>query len=186
MEARKTETWKLKRWFNVYAPKVLGGEVIAEVPASDEKSMVGRNIEINLSWLTKKPEHSFMGATLHVTGAEGTSAQTELKRLEQSYSYTHSLARRYSSVIYTVDKVKDKNGRELVVKLIIVTRDRITTTKKTAIRKMISEFTRNYVAGMDYEDFVKSVIEERFQSEGASRVKSIVPVKRLEVRKLEL
>ncbi|MEM0202134.1 MAG: hypothetical protein QXR73_03065 [Candidatus Micrarchaeaceae archaeon] len=185
MEARKTDTWKLKKWFNVYEPKVLGEEVIAEIPADSDKSIVGRNLEINLSWLTKKPEHSFMSATLRIIGAEGDSAQTELTRLEQSYSYTHSLARRYSSVIHTVDKVKDKNGKEFIVKLIAVTRDRVATTKKTAIRKMLSSFVRNYVAASSYDDFIKSVIEEKFQGESASQIKRIAPIKSVNVRKVE-
>ena len=106
---KSAEKWKSKVWFNVYPPKLLGESAIGEIPANDEKAVMGRMIKVSMSWITHKPEHSFMVVGLRVNNINGNRANTELDSLELTFSYTHSLVKRRSSVIYTVDNVKDKN-----------------------------------------------------------------------------
>ncbi len=182
----KIDKWKSKKWFNIYAPKILGGEVIGEMPANSEKDGIGRVIKVSLSWLTKNPSHSFMTVGLRVKNIDGNSAQTELDYLEQTYSYTHSLVRRYNSAIYTVDMLKDKEGKEIALKLLVVTRNKTASPKKTAIRKSLSEFSKTYIASKSSDEFIKSVIDGSFQTDAIGRIKNIAPISKLEVKKIEL
>ncbi len=183
---KATEKWKNKKWFNIYTPEVLGGNVISEVPAADEKSIIGRVIKVSLSWITQNPAHSFMTVGLRVKSAEGNSAHTDLDYLEETYSYIHSLVRRFSSAIYTVDKLSDKNKRSFVLKLLIVTRDRVATPKKTLIRHEISKYANEVAPTMSVEELFTSIMSGKFQSDGISRIKKLAPINKLEVKKLEL
>src|SRR5271155_4863060 len=107
MAQKSAEKWKSKLWFNVYPPKMLGEAAIGEIPADDEKNVIGRVMKVSMSWITHKPEHSFMVVGLRVINVNGNSAHTDLKFIEQTYSYIHSLVKRHSSAVYTVDKLTD-------------------------------------------------------------------------------
>lgn len=187
MAVQKTaEKWKEKQWYNVIAPVVFGEQVIGEIPAKDDDAVRGRVIRVSLAWITKNPQHSLMATGLRVTQASNGTARTSLDYLEETYSYTHSLVRRHSSAIYTIDNVKAKDGKSFVLKLLLVTRDKIKTPKKTAIRKAVSQFAREYISGLALEDFIKTVMDNRFQSEGAKKVRNIADIAKFEVKKMEL
>lgn len=187
MAVQKTaEKWKEKQWYNVYAPKVFGEPLISEIPAADDKSVMGRVIKVSLSWITKNPQHALMSVGLRVYQAGNGTAQTNLDYLEETYSYTHSLVKRHSSAIYTIDNVRSRDGKDFVLKLLLVTRSKIKTPKKTSIRKLVSAFAREYISAIDLDDFIKSVIDGKFQGEGAKRVQNIASIGKFEVKKIEL
>ncbi|HVA83198.1 MAG TPA: hypothetical protein VNF06_03480 [Candidatus Aquilonibacter sp.] len=183
---KSIEKWKTKQWFNVHTPKILGDSIIGEIPAQDEKAVLGRVIKVSLSWITKNPAHSFMTIGLRVISANGDAAQTEIHYLEQVYSYTHSLVRRGSSAVYTVSKLKDKEGKPVVLKLIGISRYKINTPKKHGIRRELAKFTTEYVGSKSVEEFVKAVIEGGFQVEAMKVANRIAPMGKLEVKKIEL
>ncbi len=180
------EKWKEKKWFNVYPPEQLGSNIIGEMPADDDSRMMGRVIKSSMSWITNRMEHSFMVVGLKVIDVNGNSAHTELQYLEQTYSYLHSLVRRHSSAIYTVDKLKDSKGRDLVLKLLIVTRNKITTTKRKAIRADISKLAKEIASGKESGELIKSVIDGSFQSECVKKISNIADIAKLEIKKIEL
>lgn len=183
---KSQEKWKAKRWFNVYTPKILGEEIIGEMPGDDELKVNGRLLKVSLSWVTKNPAHAFMGVGLRVTKAEGNSAHTSLKYIESNYSYVHSLIRRYSTALYTVDKLKDKAGSPFVLKLIVVTRNRISTPQKRGMRKLLSAFVKDYAASRSTEEILKSIMDGSMQADGIKSIKKIAHIGKFEVKKLEL
>ncbi len=180
------EKWKEKKWFNVYPPPLLGNNIIGEMPADDDNRMMGRIIKSSMSWITNKMEHSFMIVGLKVIEVNGNSAQTELQYLEQTYSYLHSLVKRRSSAIYTVDKLKDSAGKSVVLKLLVITRNKITTTKRKAIRSKISEFSKELVSKKEGSELIKDIIEGNFQKECIKNVNNIAEISKLEIKKIEL
>ena len=180
------EKWKSKQWFNVYTPKLFGEKVIGEIPAGDEKAVVGRVIKVSLAWITQRPEHSYILIGLKITGSDGNAAHTELSYVEQTYSYIHSLVRRQSSAIYTVDRLKDSTGKGFTLKLLVLTRGKIATPKKTAIRSTISGFVSAYASKLALDDFIREIMDGKFQDEGRKELKNIASVGRLELKRLEL
>ena len=185
MAVKNLDKWKAKKWFNIYTPEILGGGMIGEMPADDEKKVTGRVIKVNMSWITNKPEHSFMVVGLKVSDSSGNAAHTQFKYLEQTFSYLHSLVKRESSVLYTVNKTKDKNGKNIVLKLVVLTRSRMATKQRRALRKVIGDFALSYSAGKEGGEFLKDIIEGRFQHDAANKVKNIAE-SRIEIKRLEL
>ncbi|MDE1856238.1 MAG: hypothetical protein KGH49_03325, partial [Candidatus Micrarchaeota archaeon] len=116
----------------------------------------------------------------------GNAAQTEINNLEQVYSYTHSLVRRGSSIVYTISKHKDKNGKPVVVKLIGISRYKINTPKKSGIRKALIAFVGEYLSSRTVDELIKSVIEGNFQIEANKVAGTVAPMAKLEVKKIEL
>lgn len=186
MAQKSAEKWKSKKWFEVFAPKILGEESIGEMPADDDSKIMGRIIKVSMSWITHKPEHSFLVVGLRVNNINGNRANTELDSLELTFSYTHSLVKRRSSVIYTVDNVKAKDGRDFTLKLMVVTSNKVATPKKGDIRTQLSGFTREYAAAHTLEEFMNAVLSNEFQMESVKRIMNIAQINRMEVRKVEL
>ena len=185
MATKSVEKWKSKVWFNVYPPKLFGESAIGEIPANDEKAIAGRLIKVNMSWITHRPEHSFMLIGLRVTTVSGNNANTEFDYLEQTFSYIHSLVKRHSSAIYTVDNLTDKNGRNFVLKLLAVTDNKLRTPKKTAVRKGITEFEKEYSSSHTADELLNALLDNSFQSEAARYVSNIARLAKLELKKIE-
>lgn len=186
MAEKRTEKWKSKVWFNVYPPKMFGDSNIGEIPANDEKNVMGRLIKVNMSWITHRPEHSFVVVGLRVSNVNGSAANTDIDYIEQTYSYMHSLVKRHSSVVYTMDRLKDKDGKSFVLKLIAVTIDKITTPKKAGIRTGISDFVKGYASSRGIEEIMGDILGGKMQNEAMITLDHIAPISKLELKRIEL
>lgn len=185
MAQKTAEKWKMKKWLEVYSPKVFGESSIGEIPADEEEKAIGRIIEVNMSWLTHKPEHSFLSVGLRVIEAKNNAAHTELEFMEQMFSYTHSLVRRHSGVIYTMNRFTDKEGKPVVVKLIAISFSKLATPKKSEIRKKLGDYCKQYVLERTKDDIIKGVMDNSLQAGARESIKNITHMSKLEVRKLE-
>ncbi len=183
---KSQDKWKNKTWFNVFTPKVLGEGVIGEIPAGDPKGVEGRVIKVGLNWVTKNPAHGFLNVGLRVSGVDGNSARTELKYIENNPSYLHSFIRRYSTAVYTVDKTTDKDGKTLVLKMVIVAVGRIAESKRKGIRKAVSEFAKEHVSKIASDELVNEIVNGGFQAEGRKRMEDITEISKFELKRIEL
>ena len=183
---RTIDKWKLKKWFNVYAPKSFNESKICEIPASDEKQVANRTIRVSLDQLTRNPQHAFTNVVLRITDVNGDAAHTKLVMIEQVYSYVRSLVRRYRGVSTAVIPVVTRDNVGMVVKMIAVTRSRVTAARLRAIRKEMVEAVGAYAKGTDSGSMISSVIDGKFQMDVTGRVSHITPINKVEVRKLEV
>lgn len=186
MAQKSAEKWKSKLWFNVYPPKLLGDSPIGEIPADDEKDVPGRVMKVSMSWITHKPEHSFTVVGLRVNKVTGNTASTDFRFMEQTFSYIHSLVRRHSSAIYTMDKLTDKDGKKFTLKLLAVTTTKIRTPKKTAIRKAISQLANDYSSTHTVDEVITALLDNTFRGEAVRRVTNIAPLAKFELKKIEV
>lgn len=61
---KKSDNWKLKKWYSIYAPKLFNEAVIGEMPANEDSAAVGRKIVVGLDVLTKNPSHAYTNVVL--------------------------------------------------------------------------------------------------------------------------
>ncbi len=183
--AKGAEKWKQKVWLDVHAPQSLGNEIIGSVPSNDEEHAIGKTIKVSLSWLTHNPNHAFFSVGLKINNAAGSVANTDVAYLEGQYGYLHSLVKRHATSIYTNDKVKTKDGKEMTAKLLVTTQNKIAEKKKKEIRKKITEFLTGYAASHDKDEIVKSAIGSEMQKDGTATLKKIAPIAKLEIKKVE-
>jgi small subunit ribosomal protein S3Ae len=186
MVLQKKETWKLKKWFSVYAPSAFGTALIGEMPANDDAAAMGRSIVVSLDALTHNPSHAYTNVKFRITEVNGTTANTKLVSMEQLYSYIRSLVRKYRSVATLVQKVQTKDGVNMVAKLLIVTRQRATTRKIVGIRKEAGEIAKGYFLENDANAIIAAILGGKLQSDLAARLNHIAPINKIEVRKLEV
>lgn len=179
------DKWKVKQWFDVYAPKAISTEVIGSIPAADEKSVTGRIMKVSLNWITHNPNHAFAMVGLRITSANGNIANTDVDYLAQQYSYLHSLVKRRADAVYTYDVVKDREGNSIKLKLLVTTRTKVAMRTKSEIRKVVHKFVTEYVGKMSKDDFLKALIASDLQSEGAKKLAAVAPVAKVEIKRVE-
>lgn len=183
---KKADKWKLKKWFTIYAPKVFNGVQIGEMPANDDKAAMDRNITVSLDVITHNPQHAYTNITFRTIEISGASANTKLVEMTELYSYIRSLVRRYRSIASSVLPVSSKDGTQMIVKLLVVTKQRTGHSKILGMRKEMNSLTAEYFKGNDYGAVINAIIEGKFQSDLAGKLEHIAPINRLEVRKLEV
>jgi len=181
-----SEKWKTKQWFDVKTPDVFGNEVIGSIPASDAKSAVNRVLKVSLSWITHNPSHSFLNVGLRIDNAVNNAATTKLDFIENQFSYLHSLVKRHSDAIYTYDVAKSKDGKNMIVKLLLTTRNKSPYSKKHAVRLELSKYIQEFCTAHTADEFVKSILSSEFQGEGLKRLNKIVPLSKFEIKRIEL
>ncbi|MGC8586424.1 MAG: hypothetical protein ACP5K5_02675 [Candidatus Micrarchaeia archaeon] len=183
---KKVDTWKLKKWFTVYAPKEFNNAVIGEMPANDDKSAMGRTIKVGLDFITHNPSHAYTNAKFKIVNIEGNAAHTKLVEMEQLNSYIRSLVRRYRSIAYTVQKLEAKDGTKLVAKMIAITRGRTTHSKIRGLHKEMEEFVDSFVKNSDLGSLINAINEGRLQTELTAKLNHIAPISKVELKKLEV
>ncbi|MGC8571753.1 MAG: hypothetical protein ACP5RI_01020 [Candidatus Micrarchaeia archaeon] len=183
---RGVDKWKLKKWFTIIAPKLFNEVEVTEMPANDDKAVLGRNVVVGLEVLTGNPAHAYTNVTLKVVGVNGNRVMTELIKTEVIGSYIRSFIRRNKSIAHAILPVTTKDNKEAVVKLIAITKIKTTSSKIKSLRKAMSDFTINYFKENSLDSAIQSIISGQFQSELGAKVNNIVDLSKLEVRKLEL
>lgn len=183
---KKSDNWKLKKWYSIHAPKVFNEMIIGEMPANEDSAAVGRKIVVGLDVLTRNPSNAYTNVVLKVTDVNGNAAHTKLVEISQLYSYIRSLVRRYRSVASLVLPVVTKDGEKMVVKLLVITRSRTTHSRIVGIRKEMNDIVINTFRESDANPIINSIIEGRFQAELAAKLKHITPLNKIEVKTLEM
>ncbi|MGC8669804.1 MAG: hypothetical protein ACP5TL_01470 [Candidatus Micrarchaeia archaeon] len=183
---KKIDTWKLKKWFTVYAPKEFNNAVIGEMPANEDKAAIGRNIRVGLDIITHNPSHAYTNLKFKVVSIEGNSAHTKLMQIELLNSYIKSLVRHYRSIASSVQTLETKDGVKIVAKVIAITRNRATHRKLIGIRKEMEAFTASFAKENDINSIINAINENKFQAELASKINHIAQISKVEVRKLEV
>lgn len=182
----KTENWKLKKWFTVTAPKIFDEQVLGEMPANDENSVISRNIIVDLFSLTKNPAHTYTNVKLKVYAVKGESAQTKIILVEQLYSYIRSLARRHRTLSELVFPITTKDGTNMVVKIIAIANGRIPKTRIKGIRKEMKQILEEHFKETNATDILNEVMEKKLQINIASKIKHISQINKVEIKKLEI
>ncbi|MCL4389327.1 MAG: hypothetical protein M1528_02285 [Candidatus Marsarchaeota archaeon] len=180
------DKWKTKRWFIVYAPKAFDEQKICEIPAADEKSVMGRKIKVSLDHLTHNVQHSATNVTVKITDVNGDAAHTELVMMEEVYSYIRSLVRRYRSISSAVVPAIAKDRVPVVLKAIAITRSRVTASRLKEIRKRMEDTLKGFTAENDANSIIKSVIDGKLQADIYSKASSVTPMSKVEIKKLEV
>jgi small subunit ribosomal protein S3Ae len=186
MALQKTvDKWKLKKWFTVYAPKAFKEARVCEIPAFEDKQLINRKIKVSLDTFTHNPQHAFTNVVMKISDVNGDSAHTQLVTIEQLYSYIRSLVRRYRSVASIVSNVNTKDNLKMVVKAMVITRQRVTHSRLKALRSEMGEFINDYSKENSSDEMIEAVIDGKFQSEIASKLSHIAPLNKVEIKKLE-
>jgi ribosomal protein S3AE len=188
-KSRKTsEKKKAKEWYAVLAPSEFDSKELGSVTTSDEALLNNRIIKVSLMDLTGKMSQANMYTTLNfrIKEIKGKTAYTELIGHQLSPGYIRTLVRRRRTVLHTVKDLPTQDERTVRLKMISVTKDRISETMRKNIRVAIDAELSEASGKFNYYELMSEVINGRLSMKVFNRLRQITPMNRVEFRKTEL
>ncbi len=188
VKKKASEKQKLKEWYKVLAPEKYESKELGEVVASDGKLLLNRVIPVSLGELTGKFSQTALYTTLdfRVKDVKGKAAHTELIGHSLSPSYLRTFIRRRRTVLHSVVDVSTKDDKALRLKLVAVTRDKISETQRKNLRHVIEDEVRAASKEFSYYDLMDELMYGRLATRVFNKAKDVTPMGRVEFRKSEL
>jgi len=179
------DKWKAKEWYKVYAPAMFNQVLLGETPGADPSNLVGRTTEATVHDLTGDFSKMHVKILFQINEVRGYDAYTVFMGHDLTSDYVRRLTRRKrTKTDHTID-VRTKDGYLVRVKTMSVADRRIQSSQKSAIRMIIEEGISQAVVEMTVSDLVRSIISG-LAKDIARSCKTIVPIKRVEIRKTEV
>lgn len=180
------DKWTAKRWFGVLASSAFGFAELGLIPANDERSLLGRTMEVSFYDITKDISQLPIKLKFQVVKVDGDVAYTQFKGFELTRDYIRSIVRRGTSRVDAIKDIVTKDGVELRVMTMAVTQNRVKTSQERAIRKIMFEIIDEKAKDLTFDEFVQESVLGRIAAEIQARAKKIYPIKKAEVRKIKV
>jgi small subunit ribosomal protein S3Ae len=186
--ARVKDKWTLKKWYTLIAPEYFGMAEVGMTPADDESKLINRSVEITLAELTNdySNQNPYKKLIFRVNRVAGENAYTKFHQFELTRDYMNSLVRRRTSKIEDVVDVTTSDGYVLRVKPVTFTIKRCRTSQKKAIRSIMRKIVLEYGTKENFIQFLQECVLGKIPSEIYKNAKRIYPLRRVEIRKIEL
>ena len=175
-----------KSWYEIVAPKMFGEAVIGETPAFDPKTLVGRNIKVNLTELGKDYQKFFMKMIFKIESVDKSRVLTKFIGHDVTAERIYRMVQRRARRVDCVVDIKTSDDVKIRLKIIAILAQRIGTSIKDAARKKIKKTVENFVSGLTLEVLIKSIIDDQLQKIIKEECKKIYPVSAVEIRKSEI
>jgi small subunit ribosomal protein S3Ae len=180
------DTWKTKQWYEVVAPQIFDSKVVGEVIASDPKNLINRVVKVGLDELTGDFSQTYTNVKLRIVDVKGKNAITRFIGSEQLPSYIKTFVRRGKTLVDDVVDVKTADGHQVRIKPIVFTGGKIARDAEAAIRTTIRKELIEKAAKTNLDDLLREILFKKYAHSLVSSVKKIAPIKRIEIRKIEL
>lgn len=184
-KGKAVDKWKLKKKFEVIAPDIFNNVMIGPIFAKEAKDLIGRTVETTLSKLVNSNQHHIK-LNLIVRDAKGFNALTEVSSVELSRAYINSQTNIGSDIIENIFNIETQDGKKVRVKTLMFTRGKIHGDQKKSLRKLAEETIVSSAEKMEYGRLVQEVVFGKLGSLIFNKGKKIVPLGRVEIRKIEL
>ncbi len=183
---RVRDKWAQKKWFTVLAPSAFGYAEIGMIPANDEESIIGRTVEISFYDISKDISQLQIKLKFQIVRVEDSVVYTQLKLYELTRDYIRSLVRRGTSRVDAIKDVITRDGVRLRVMAMAVTKNRVKTSQRKAIRKIMFELVERRASELTFDEFIQQVVLGNLATEIEIRAKKIYPLKKAEIRKIKV
>ncbi len=175
-----------KEWYQLIAPNLFNQKKIGETLVSDPKEVHGRTVIKSLPELGGHPSKYYVRIKLKADEVKDKEIKMRYVGQKCLRDYISQMVRKGSSRIDNVVKVETKDGKKLAVKTVGISLKKTQTSTQKNIRKKIEELIEKRVKKMDLDAFVDSVIRDEFQVKLRKKVNEIYPLRKFEVRRIDL
>ncbi len=180
---RKVEGWKAKSWYRVFVPEAFGRVYMGDTIANDPEKVVGRVMETTLGEVTQDYAKQQVKLRFRIKEIAGDAAYTDFAGHEMTRDFMRSLVKRRTSRIDSIVPVVTKDGKELRLTVTAFTLTRANLSQAHEIRSTMSSFITQLAAQSEADAFVKAMVSGEIAKELHKQVKTIHPIRRVEVIK---
>jgi len=181
------DKWKEKRWVTVFAPDSFNNIPVAYVPITNDKTAVGRVVEVTLFDILKgDPAQNQYKLFFQIDKVTEEKATTIFKRYEYAKEFLRSLIRRGSSRINFSIDTKTKDGYVFRIKILTLSHRELNTSRKRALRLEAKKQIERIVPQMTIDEFVQAACYGKINSDIMAATKKIIRVRHVGLEKVKL
>ena len=185
-EKSKTSGRK-KKWITVLAPDSFNNIPVAYIPITNEKTAIGRVVEVTLFDILKgDPSQHQYKLFFQINQVTGEKATTIFKRYEYAKEFLRSLIRRGSSKINFIMDAKTKDGYIFRIKILTLSHRELNTSRQHALRLEAKKQIEKTVPQMTIDEFVQAACYGKINSDIMAATKKIIHVRHVGLEKVKL
>jgi len=186
VEKPKAKKWKGKDWFTVLSPKLFGETYLADTPAMDPKSIIGRSIEVSVPEITGNESNYYMKLRFKINNVSDRKAFTRFDGLYSSRDFISRMVRKRSSKIRIISNIETKDNWSLRMSMVEVLLKNTDATTQKKIRENIAQFLDSNAKKSTIDDLVKAAVNSFTQKNLKKSSSKIYPVRFMEIEKIEV
>ena len=181
------DKWKVKKWFEIVAPKMFENKVIGETMANDENVLVNRIVSIDLPVLTRAQIQSAMFTKVHfrITEVKGQHAYTKYIGHQIANSYLRTIARRSRTVLDVVVDGNTKDNEGVRLKMIAITGSKVSENTRKNLWKAAKEVVAGYITTHMLDELILDSLQGKVSGKVFNRLKEITAMRKVDTKKME-
>lgn len=183
----KKKAKRSKTWFQIYAADVFPGQWLGETLASDQDSLIGRNVEVSVRDITGDFAHEKYKLVFKIFRVDGSKSYARFVKELLNRDYLRSIIQRRTSRIDVMSEGITEDGHHVRVFYLITTAVRVRHSQETAIRLRAKQYLDELIPQLSLEELVRSSIFEdpaKINTNIQGLSTKIAPVKNIEPRKI--
>jgi ribosomal protein S3AE len=177
---------KKKRWYPLLPPVFLNQRPVAELMSEDISTLVGKKMTINLMQITKDFRHQDSSVLIKISGTSGQQLKSDFVKFETSLNSIKRNVRRRRDRIDVRVIFKTKDDVTAFIKIVMVTSRNTPRMIRTKARKAVEKFILKIGKTRTFIDIAGDIVKNKLQKEIPPEVKSIYPIKNINVREYGL
>lgn len=175
-----------KSWHPILSTKAFNSTLLGETYVVEPAAMTGMHLTVNLANLTGDIRQQGISLKFRVQEVDNGSGIAAVIGYEASPSQLRRLVRRGVERMDDSVECRTSEGKLIVVKPFAVTRASTGKSKISLVRKNLRAAIISETAKHTFDDIVKNVISHEFQNLLKGSIKKILPLRALEIRRLEV
>ena len=171
---------KKKRWASILASKSFGSKFLGESLIGDSQELKNKRVVVSLSSLGRGKNSSAKVIFEVKEVVEGSGVCEAIGYFILS-GFARRIVRKGKTKITRTFKFKTKDDINVILKLALVTKTKISGSVGRAIRKELDLFIKDEINKNRFEDMLNSVIDYKLQKNIREDLKKIYPIVSLEI-----
>lgn len=188
MAKKETQTSKIKikkkLWYRILAPQIFGQKEIGETYLSSPEDALGRSMKINLKDLTGNVKDQNIYIDFKVNKVDGSVLKASIKGYQLAATHVKKLVRKNTDRMDDYFVFKSKDGKEVVLKSIIITAHKTQRSVRKQLRTQLKSFFEKELKENDFVTFVNDLVTRKIQAGVRKQLHKIYPLKEATVRML--
>ena len=177
---------KGKEWYTIVAPKLFKEKVIGETPVGDQKTLIGRKVDVNLISLIDDLSKYYLKFYFKANKIDGNKVHTEFDGFEVLRDYISRSIRYGIKRIDTVQDLKTKDGKNVRVKSIVITSKKIKKNVEIVLKEFIEDKLKKEIESNELDKLIKNVITDTIKTSILKEGSKVYPIRMFEIRKVEV
>ncbi|KCZ81170.1 hypothetical protein H312_01380 [Anncaliia algerae PRA339] len=203
LKKKPVDNFSKKEWYTLKVPDLfvkneVGKTLVTKhtTKSLHEKAMIGRNFEVSQGDLNPNDEiNSSKKFRFVITNINGVIANSEFNGMELTKDMKKGIIRKWHTLVKAHQDVKTKDGYELRIFVMGVTRKRAKDTKKTCyaktsdvkrVRRIIFDLIDSQFSELELSKVIKLLQTDNFGKEVEKKTYSIVPLQNVVISKVKV